>query len=196
MNGLKWVLGLTWFSKSSSLLPFAFHVNVMLSTPIGILVAGTGISKKTCHGNWDIYSTCVDSRFSLKTDAAILYKNFEIIIILYIKQVVSIRSPSGNQWRSFKVIPQKEKFPNDFLETFPECSLLIPVLKTTIKKIRHRACFRTVRYCYCYIRSAHLEILDFLSFVLIKTRIFCAVQNYGRKQNLASDLGIQKENWR
>ena len=44
-----------------------------------------------------------------------------------------------------KVIPQeKNKLSNDFLEAFPECSLLIPVLKTTIKKICHRACLRDI----------------------------------------------------
>ena len=34
----------------------------------------------------------------------------------------------------------RKKVVNDFLETYPECSLLIPVLRTT-KKISHRACF-------------------------------------------------------
>ena len=37
---------------------------------------------------------------------------------------------------------EKKQLSNDFLETFPECSLLIPVLRTTIKKISHRACLR------------------------------------------------------
>ena len=36
--------------------------------------------------------------------------------------------------------------PNDFLETFPECSLLISVLRTTIKKISHRACLRDIMH--------------------------------------------------
>ena len=43
-----------------------------------------------------------------------------------------------------KVIPQKKNFLNGFLETFPEFSLLIPVLKTTVKKICHRACLRDI----------------------------------------------------
>ena len=42
-----------------------------------------------------------------------------------------------------KVIPQKKKLSNDFLGTFPECSLLIPVLRTA-KKIGHRACLRNI----------------------------------------------------
>ena len=48
---------------------------------------------------------------------------------------------------TFKVIPQKKrkkKLWKDFLETFPECSLLIPVLRTTIKKISHRASLRDI----------------------------------------------------
>ena len=33
---------------------------------------------------------------------------------------------------------------NDFLEIFPEFSLLIPVLRTAITKISHRACLRDI----------------------------------------------------
>ena len=40
---------------------------------------------------------------------------------------------------TFKVIPREKKLSNDLFETFPECSLLIPVMRTTIKKISHRA---------------------------------------------------------
>ena len=55
------------------------------------------------------------------------------------------------------MIPQKKKWADDFLETFPECSLLIPVLRTTIKKISHRACLKAhlhpkviVAVCFCF----------------------------------------------
>ena len=50
---------------------------------------------------------------------------------------------------SFKVIPLKKKLSNDFLKTFPEYSLLNPVLKTTIEKISHRACLRDVMIDAC-----------------------------------------------
>ena len=48
------------------------------------------------------------------------------------------------KYLALKVIPQKKKLLNDFLETFPECSLLIPVLRTRIKRICHRTCLRDI----------------------------------------------------
>ena len=45
---------------------------------------------------------------------------------------------------ALKVIPQKKKLLKYFLETFPECSLLIPVLRTTRKKISQPACLRDI----------------------------------------------------
>ena len=50
-------------------------------------------------------------------------------------QIIKRLHFSTNHSLLFKVIPQKTKLSNDFLETFPECSLLIPVLRTTIKKM-------------------------------------------------------------
>ena len=38
-----------------------------------------------------------------------------------------------------KVIPKKKKLPMNFLETFPECSLLSTVSKKTIKMIGHHS---------------------------------------------------------
>ena len=37
----------------------------------------------------------------------------------------------------FKVIPQKQKLPNNFFETFRECSLPSTVSKNSIKRIGH-----------------------------------------------------------
>ena len=44
--------------------------------------------------------------------------------------------------RSFKVIPQKLKFPMNFFKTFPECSLPSTVSKKTIKMIGHHSRLR------------------------------------------------------
>ena len=41
-----------------------------------------------------------------------------------------------------KVIPQKQKLPIHFFETFPECSLPSTVSKNAIKVIGHHSCLR------------------------------------------------------
>ena len=48
----------------------------------------------------------------------------------------------GSKGLDFRAIPQKKKLSNDFLQIFPDCSLLIPVLRTAIKKTSHRTCLR------------------------------------------------------
>ena len=51
-------------------------------------------------------------------------------------------------------------------------------------------------FCYCeYIQSVHLKILGFpMGGAYLYTDIFAPFKTMRRKQNLASALGIQKEN--
>ena len=55
---------------------------------------------------------------------------------------------------------------NDFLETVPECFLLIPVLRTKIKKVSHSACLRDM--------MGHLTSLMLVLIVI--TRVISSAQ--------------------
>ena len=59
----------------------------------------------------------------------VLYQNMTLFP-WFIKQCSGFKS-----FQNIKVVPQKKKMSNDFLETSPECCLLIPVLRAIIKKI-------------------------------------------------------------